>query len=427
MQNRPAPPPDPELPVADRLLDGEASAEVLARFLDDRGWRLLDHRVTQALYRPTRACTVRYAVRALPPKGFPRQLSLCATARRRSWEITPPPSDFGLRFGLDDPLADLGDGTLLWAYPYDPRLPGLVDAAHGMTVRRALGLARPAVVSVTSLRYRPGQRAALRYTVLGSGGRQETLFGKVVGADAYGRIFDAYRTFAGSDVSLVPPRELPAVPGAAVFPEMAGQNLRDLIEEGGPLPAPSRLIDVLEDFAEIPWRGEAEPATAEGSIRVAGRLLAHLLPHRAGPIRDAYRRLAELAARPVPSGMTVHGDFYEGQIFVRDDFSIGLIDLEDGGPGDPLLDAANILAHMDVLHFYDPGLRGRSMAYRHLLRREILDRMGGHAAELDWRESACLLLLATGPFRVQSPTWPRDTERLLDWALDLLDPVRAAA
>jgi hypothetical protein len=53
--------------------------------------------------------------------------------------------------------------------------------------------------------------------------------------------------------------------------------------------------------------------------------------------------------------------------------------------------------------------------------------MGGGEAELDWREAACLLLLATGPFRVQSRDWPGQTEDLLDRALDLFAPVQVVA
>lgn len=423
----PAPPRDAELEGANRLLDADAATGLLGGFLADRGWRLLDAAPVQALYRPGRACTMRYAVRALPPQGLPRHLTLCATARKTPWEITPPDADHVTRFGLERPLEDLGQGSLVWAYPYDPRLPGLASAAHGATVRDASGLERPAAVSVTSLRYRPGQRAAFRYTVLGRGGRGDTFFGKTVRPDAYGRIFDAHRSFEGHGVHVVRPTPVEGVDGLAVFPMMDGANLRDLIECGGPLPDPARLVSVVEDLAEVPWQGDPEPIRSDGAIRTAGRLLAHLLPHREREIRDGYRRMAALAARPLPAGMTVHGDFYEGQIFVRDDFSIGLIDLEDGGPGDPLMDAANILAHLDVLHYYAPDANGRSMAYRRLLRDEILRRMGGVEPELAWREAACLLLLATGPFRVQSSTWPRDTERLVEWALELLSPATAIA
>jgi len=425
----PRAPVDPELEGANRLLSQDRSYRMLEAFLSERGWELLDSRAAQVLYRPTRACTVRYSVRARRGAGTPRHLTLSATSRRTPWEIEgmwEAASSEAAGSEVRRPLAELDDGILLWAWPFDPRLPGLAAATRGPIVREALELQRPAACSVSALRYRPGQRAALRYSILGRGGRRQTLFAKVVSDGAMGRIFDAYATFRGLEVDLAEPSTADRLPGVALFPAMAGHNLRDLIEDGGMLPSPGRLVEVIEQLAEVDWIGEAQDAATGNVIRTSGRLLAHLLPHRASEIRDAYRLMSELASHPLPD-LTVHGDFYEGQVFVRPDFSIGLIDLEDGGPGDPLMDAANLLAHMDVIHYYEPSLRGRSMAYRQLLRDEMLRRMGGSEAELDWREAACLFLLATGPFRVQSTRWPSQTEELLDWALDLLSPVALAA
>ena len=44
----------------------------------------------------------------------------------------------------------------------------------------------------------------------------------------------------------------------------------------------------------------------------------------------------------------VHGDLYENQVLF-DGATLGLIDLDDLGPGDPLLDAANFCAHLLLL------------------------------------------------------------------------------
>ena len=148
--------------------------------------------------------------------------------------------------------------------------------------------------------------------------------------------------------------------------------------------------------------------------------MAQLLPHRKSEIREAYRALAELAAASPSSGLSVHGDFYEAQIFLTDDLHLGLIDLEDGGAGDPLLDAANMLAHLTVLDYYSPEADGRPLAYRTLVRDALLERMGGGEAELDWREAYGLFMLATGPFRVMRPAWQEEAEIRLDSALEKL-------
>jgi hypothetical protein len=99
---------------------------------------------------------------------------------------------------------------------------------------------------------------------------------------------------------------------------------------------------------------------------------------------------------------------------------LGLIDLDDAGLGDPLLDAANLLSHLAVLSASTPRARRRPLAYRALLRPLVLEGLGASEADLTWRESLCMLLLATGPFRVLSPRWPHRVEARVDAALRLL-------
>ena len=407
----PPPPPDPDLGAED-LFHREASTSLLTRYLEPRGFEFLDARVIQALYRPTRTATVRFRVKARTGAGAQRMLSMCLRRRAAHEEPVVPPADFGRRFGIDDPV-EIIDGATVWTFPYDPVLASLPDGAHGPTVRDAGGIRRPSAVSVTPLRYRPGQRAAFRYTAFAPDGHRETLYGKVVGEDAFARIFDAYESYANTGIPMVEPRAATGLEGVALFPTIEGECLRDRIEQGGSLPDPDRLVGLLETLAQVRWLGDPEPPHNDMAIRSAGRLLAHLLPHRRQEIRELYRMLAGLAARPLPELFTVHGDLYEGQIFVGKDYSLGLIDLEDGGPGDPLMDAANMLAHLMILHVYTPEADGRPLAYRALLRRKLLDHLGGGEEELLWREAACALMLATGPFRVQSPRWPQETEARL--------------
>ncbi|HKN92397.1 MAG TPA: phosphotransferase, partial [Acidimicrobiia bacterium] len=78
-----------------------------------------------------------------------------------------------------------------------------------------------------------------------------------------------------------------------------------------------------------------------GSALAAAQVVARLLPGEA----CAAGRLAEAVigwseASDPPDDWIVHGDLYENQILVDGD-TVGLIDLDDLGPRDPLLDAAN--------------------------------------------------------------------------------------
>lgn len=361
---------------------------------------------------------MRYRVQARGPDGE-RRLSLCALTRSGRLSYLPPPHEFGDRFGLDEPVEVQGD-LLVWAYPYDPILRGLPHAAHGPTVRAASGLPVPTAFSVTPVRYRPRKRAVLRYLVLGRGGVRRVLFGKVLRHDALERTFRAYRNLSRSGIPMSRPERFEGPAELAVFATLPGRSLRDLLIDGARLPSPTRLAGVLDRLGRVRWRDEARPRRPDRSVLAAGRLLGHVLPDRRRDVEAAATSLAERAAA-VSAGPTVHGDLYEGQVFVGEGNAIGLIDLEDVGPGDPLLDAANLLAHLAALSASNRRAGRRPLAYRELLRPQLLDVLGATEADLTWREALCMLLLATGPFRVLSPDWPRRVEARVDAAIRLLD------
>jgi len=135
--------------------------------------------------------------------------------------------------------------------------------------------------------------------------------------------------------------------------------------------------------------------------------VARLLPGEA----CAAGRLAEAVigwseASDPPDDWIVHGDLYENQILVDGD-TVGLIDLDDLGPRDPLLDAANWSAHLLLLGTYGAPAAGVIRRYREDLRAAFCRRLDAGPADLAWREAYCLLRLATGPFRVLHPDWPR--------------------
>lgn len=430
MRWAPPPPEDEALPRARDLLSPGPSSAVLARFLEARGWSLEEARAVQAIWWPGRSCTVRYRVRGLPPRGRSRQMILCAEVRARPRPRPAAPEDFAGRFGLEHPVEE-HDDLLVWAWPYDPRLSGLPDAAHGPAVRAALSLRPPGAVSVTPVRYAPGRRAVLRYAVLGREERQ-VLFGKVLREDALARTFSSYRGLAhpllgiaGGRIRLARPEATDGIDGLVLFPPLAGTSLRDRLLSGGRLPSPARVAELLGWIGRAPWRGDPKPRQPARVVRSSGRTLARLLPHRRRDIEALVDTLAERAEAESHPGPTVHGDLYDAQVFVDDRFSLGLIDLEDAGPGDPLLDAANLLAHLRGLQLSVPRAGGRPLAYRALLRRVLLEDLGVPEEALGWREALCSVLLATGPFRVLSPTWPRQVEGRLNGAIRVL--TRAAS
>jgi aminoglycoside phosphotransferase (APT) family kinase protein len=116
---------------------------------------------------------------------------------------------------------------------------------------------------------------------------------------------------------------------------------------------------------------------------------------------------------------TVHGDLYDAQVFVGREYSLGLIDLDDVGPGDPAMDAGNFLAHLVALALAFPSAGRRVLAYRTLMRTAFLDRLGLDPAELAWREALEMFQLALGPLRTLNRRWPHEVNRRVGLALRL--------
>lgn len=215
--------------------------------------------------------------------------------------------------------------------------------------------------------------------------------------------------------------------GLLLFVPLEGRSLRDLLLTGGSLPTPERLAGLIQDFPRAlggsPWGGPAGERDRQGPVRTAAAtadLVRRLVPETASTVARLGDAVVEGAALDeVPSRM-VHGDLYEAQVFVGQNYSLGLLDLDDWGPGDPAMDAANLSAHLIALALAVPGSRTRVLAYRSLVRRALLDRLGVFSAELAWREALCMFALSTGPFRVVNPDWPAQVRRRADVALRLM-------
>jgi hypothetical protein len=201
--------------------------------------------------------------------------------------------------------------------------------------------------------------------------------------------------------------------GALVLPCLAGTSLRDLLLSRRPLPPPERLAALPSELhrqclgaaeATGSHRRRVDPGTALCAAQVATRLLPEL-GCAAGRVAEAVIGWAE-ESEPVDEWV-VHGDLYENQVVV-DGETLGLLDLDDLGLGDPLLDAANFSAHLLVLGTAgSPPAAGTILRYREELRVAFCRRLDADPAALAWREAYCLLRLASGPFRVLHPDWPR--------------------
>jgi hypothetical protein len=414
----------------------------VAEFLALSGWSLIEARPDHVRNVPGRYRLARHRVRARDRGGRERALAVTVETRRRPRRLPEVPAGLAERVGLSEVATTLGDHHV-WAFPYDPELPLLPDAVSGPAMRERLRTAGlvdgPALVSAHLLRYRPGRRAVVRYQIVPRPGRRHhprtpnpgrALFGKVLRHDRSDRLasMSAADARIGPDLCLAIPQNLGG--GLFVAEAMAGTSLRDRLVAGGALPSPNRLARIPEALAEIapPAAGPVPSAKAPAPndrrhparrLEYAVGLLTEVLPTG----RDAVAR----AARAVETGLAdgwaprafTHGDLYDDQVFVADDFSLGLIDLDDAGPGDPALDAANLCAHLLAMTLAAPTAARRLVAYRELVRTAFLERLDLAPEAFAWREALALLLLATGPYRVQAEDWPVHSRHLIDLAVRL--------
>lgn len=315
-----------------------------------------------------------------------------------------------------DPI-DEGPPYAVWAFPYDPGLKGLTDAAWGPTARdaiRALG-ERPRAVSVRPLNYRPRRRAVFHYQCLHGRGRADgarrAVYAKVMRTEQARRALQTAAALSGRKAGVR--LSLPiasAHENVILFDPMPGKSLRDLILGGARLPAPERICGLVAsigslDGIDTPSRRHRRPPIEV--VSGTRELLDRLAPDVAAGTASVVEAVARGAARDDIVGRVVHGDLYEAQVFVADDFSLGLIDLDDVGIGDPALDAANFCAHLLALAMAVPAAKDRILAYRTILRSAFLETLDLSPEALAWREAFVMLQLATGPFRVLHPRWPQ--------------------
>ncbi|MDE2844427.1 MAG: phosphotransferase, partial [Chloroflexota bacterium] len=106
-----------------------------------------------------------------------------------------------------------------------------------------------------------------------------------------------------------------------------------------------------------------------------------------------------------PQGMA-HNDFYDDQLIVTPDGRMALVDFEEAGPGDPLLDVGNFLAHLRwTTRFGSSEAAEHCAEYRRLFRDKALERFGWRSRDLDLREAMCLFRDCTNMVRQPREDW----------------------
>ena len=369
---------------------------------------VLDHSAGQVTYRPGHDLVVSYRATVRWADGSVADETLLAAT------ATDGPIDGTIRVEAD------GLSVGVWRYPYDPVLPGL-DAAV-----RATGVAElldedPASLALDVRAYWPTRRAVVQ--VRRAGGRDR--FVKVLPPHRIPPVVERHARLRRAGVPVPEVLHADEVRGLVVLDAAAGTELRSRVTGAGLLATPSALLDVVSAFAsvDLPPADRPRPGLVEAAPR-HGAVLRIVAPHLAPAVADVLRRVdaLDLAGGEAPGA---HGDLHDAQIFVDEKGRVsGVLDVDDASPGDPVDDLARLVAHLVALSVaVGSGGERTASASRAARYARQLDRTFGSAVgprALRGRVAAALVGLATGPFRVQDPTWAQSVDRLVrsasNWA-----------
>ncbi len=338
-------------------------------------------RVRQLSHVPGRRMTVTYMAEWHPDEFIPHE-------------------NFVIELDRDQPAR-------LFRYPEDPHLPGLSEAASVESALRLVNkyvLAVPARrIHVDTVRYRPGNRAVLRHRI----GRAR-FYARVIRPSAVSPLIEAAELTAHS--GFVSPRLAGYWNDGGVIwlSEIPGANLRQYIRRGRQ-PDPNLLLDGLEKLWSAPNpKPDARPFNLSGAYVRAKRVFRRALQsHEAErqTLSQATKSLDPFVASWRPSHIA-HNDFYDDQMLILRDGRIALVDFEETGPGDPMLDVGNFLAHLRWAYMF--GKRGEAKARRtchQRFRRTALERFGWNEQDLSLREGVCLFRICTNAIRHPQQDW----------------------
>ena len=319
-----------------------------------------------------------------------------------------------------------GKSMRLFRYPEDPYLPGLPLAASPVDAHQLLIKhvpVSPRQLRVEVMRYRPATRAVLRYEATWRQARtgKVILFVRVMPAKRVDRLLNAAELAGHTGFSM--PRIVGcwADGGVVWMTRVPGETVRTAIREGTP-PAPDQILDGLAKLWSAPVRpDQGRPLNLSGGFQMTERLLSHLLHgERASQLlRQVTDVLGPFAEAWRPSALA-HNDFYDDQVLLTPEGHLALVDFEETGPGDPLFDVGNMLAHLRWMAQFGNAPEACD-AYRQRFRSAALARFGWEPHALDLREAFAVFRLSSGPIRQLRRNWAERVETGLALAVKVLE------
>lgn len=303
---------------------------------------------------------------------------------------------------------DRGGGVDLFRFPDDSYLPGL---AHAANPEEAIKLVNKHVTVIPArrlrvdvVRYRPSSHAVLRHRI-----RSARFYVRAIRPEAVSSYVEAAELVGHS--GFIVPRLAGCWPEGGILwlSEIPGSNLRGHIRAGNQ-PEPGMLLEGLERLWSTPGGSDHHPFDLPGAYRWADRTLKHATRDR----EDLGRKLDEAAHALDPfveawrPSVIAHNDFYDDQMLLLPDGRVALVDFEETGAGDPLLDVGNFLAHLRWAGcFRRESQAEASLAYHQVFRRAALDRFQWSEQDLAMREAVSLFRICTNTVRHLQQDWPR--------------------
>ncbi len=390
------------------LLTSADVQPLLTTAVEHAGGTLVSWRLQHVDSQPGSSTTATYAATVVWPTGRREEL-LGASAR------------VGGRRGNDDRAMVFGDGdreVAVWLYPDDPDLPGLRRAASVAEVCAVLAQHQvvetappPEAVTLEMISYRPRRRAVLKVTVAGRGG-PEIYFVKVLRETAVAATLERHRLLLAAGFPA------PAVAAITpdfclVLPRVIGRPLAEaLFDEAMPCAAEA-LVGVLDAMPPAVVGLQRRPPWSDGVAGYAD-MIATALPAAAPQLSWLVGQITAGLAGIPPGHEPTHGDFHEGQVFVRGGTITGVVDIDTIGPGRRADDLACLLAHLSTVQGMSAeqaiGLKRLVNLWAPVFEARV------NPIELRLRAAAVVISLATGPYRSQQPQWAAETATMLNAA-----------
>jgi aminoglycoside phosphotransferase (APT) family kinase protein len=422
---------DPSLPSVALLFDGEAMRDLLTRRLERAGGgEIVACRPTYVRFKPQTSCLVAY------------EIDICVDGRHSTHRahIRTFADDRGRRRMTNRKLEKLvarasaadDDPGIAWVtylpalngmfsiFPVDYDLRSLLTVATASSARTSLRqvLGNPALELARApelIRYKPGRKALLRYTL--EGDHHPVAYGKTLTDDRTGMLRHATEILLGA--GLTTPTVLGTIPALhfILHEEAPGTQLAAMRDD----PRYSDLVAAIAEPLALLQRAEVTGlrthrlADEAGRLHETANLLGVVLPDQRERLQQISRTFASRLAEVEEVLATSHGDFYDDQALVAGD-RIAIIDLDEIRIAHPLLDIGNMLGHLgagEARGVVPPTARP---AFTEAMRahRPMSDR------DLALFEAIGVLKLAPGPFRRLEPGWPDAIGSLLDQVESLL-------